>query len=291
MIKSMTGYGKAEFVLEHGKITVEMRSVNHRYGEISIKLPRTLIRFENDVRKAVAERLKRGKIDVFIQTEASPDGSPPVVNIPLAKAYYKAFSSLREDLGIEEPVQLSLIVAQKDVLAVPENDAAAEGMLEGLLATVANAVDNMEAMRIREGKELVDDLARRRGNLSVLMDRVAARAPTVPLEYLDKLTARLAQFGSDRLLDEARFAQEVALMAERCDITEELVRFGSHLVQFDAALETAEPVGRKLDFLLQEMGREVNTIGSKANDGEITSCVVELKAELEKIREQVQNIE
>jgi uncharacterized protein (TIGR00255 family) len=291
MIKSMTGYGKAEFVLEHGKITVEMRSVNHRYGEISIKLPRTLIRFENDVRKAVAERLKRGKIDVFIQTEASPDGSPPVVNIPLAKAYYKAFSSLREDLGIEEPVQLSLIVAQKDVLAVPENDAAAEGMLEGLLATVANAVDNMEAMRIREGKELVDDLARRRGNLSVLMDRVAARAPTVPLEYLDKLTARLAQFGSDRLLDEARFAQEVALMAERCDITEELVRFGSHLVQFDAALEAAEPVGRKLDFLLQEMGREVNTIGSKANDGEIASCVVELKAELEKIREQVQNIE
>jgi len=291
MIKSMTGYGKAEFVLEHGKITVEMRSVNHRYGEISIKLPRTLIRFENDVRKAVAERLKRGKIDVFIQTEASPDGSPPVVNIPLAKAYYKAFSSLREDLGIEEPVQLSLIVAQKDVLAVPENDAAAEGMLEGLLATVANAVDNMEAMRIREGKELVDDLVRRRGNLSVLMDRVAARAPTVPLEYLDKLTARLAQFGSDRLLDEARFAQEVALMAERCDITEELVRFGSHLVQFDAALEAAEPVGRKLDFLLQEMGREVNTIGSKANDGEIASCVVELKAELEKIREQVQNIE
>lgn len=291
MIKSMTGYGKAEFVLEHGKITVEMRSVNHRYGEISIKLPRTLIRFENDVRKAVAERLKRGKIDVFIQLEASPDGSPPAVNVPLAKAYYRAFSSLREELGIAEPVPLSLVVAQKDVLAVSENDDSAEGVLEGLLAAVTDAVDTMETMRIREGKELADDLVRRRGHLDRLMDRVAARAPTVPLEYLDKLTARLAQFGSDKFPDETRFAQEIALMADRCDITEELVRFGSHLVQFDSALESGEPVGRKLDFLLQEMGREVNTIGSKANDGEITSCVVELKAELEKIREQVQNIE
>lgn len=291
MIKSMTGYGKAEFALEHGKITVEMRSVNHRYGEISIKLPRTLIRFENDVRKTVAERLKRGKIDVFIQLEASPEGTPPMVNVPLAKAYYQAFASLREELGIAEPVPLSLIVAQKDVLAVTENGVDAEGMRDELLAVVAGAVETMETMRLSEGRELAEDLVRRRGNLSLLMERVAARAPTVPLEYLDKLTARLAQFGSDKFPDEARFAQEVALMADRCDITEELVRFGSHLVQFDAALESTEPVGRKLDFLLQEMGREVNTIGSKANDGEITSCVVELKAELEKIREQVQNIE
>lgn len=291
MIKSMTGYGKAEFVMERGKLTVEMRSVNHRYGEISIKLPRTLIRFENDVRKTVSERLKRGKIDVFIQLEASPEGSPPMVNVPLAKAFYQAFASLREELGIAEPVPLSLIVAQKDVLAVTENGVDAEGMRDELLAVVANAVETMETMRVSEGRELAEDLVRRRGNLSLLMERVAARAPTVPLEYLDKLTARLAQFGSDKFPDEARFAQEVALMADRCDITEELVRFGSHLVQFDAALESAEPVGRKLDFLLQEMGREVNTIGSKANDGEITSCVVELKAELEKIREQVQNIE
>lgn len=291
MIKSMTGYGKAEFALEHGKITVEMRSVNHRYGEISIKLPRSLICFENDVRKAVSERLKRGKIDVFIQMDAAADGRPPVVNLPLAKAYYQAFASLREELGIEEPVPLSLIVAQKDVLAVTESDDRAEGMLEGLLATVSSAVDTMEDMRAREGKELADDLMRRRGNLSLLIDRIAARAPSVPLEYLDKLSARLSQFGADKFPDDVRFAQEIALMADRCDITEELVRFGSHLVQFDAALEASEPVGRKLDFLLQEMGREVNTIGSKANDGEITSCVVELKAELEKIREQAQNIE
>jgi uncharacterized protein (TIGR00255 family) len=291
MIKSMTGYGKAELALEHEKIAVEMRSVNHRYGEISIKLPRTLICFENDVRKAVSERLKRGKIDVFIQLEAVADSRPPNVNISLARAYYAAFTSLREELGIDEPVPFSLIVSQRDVLAVPESEDRTEEMRDGLLATVTGAVDALEGMRIREGKELVDDLRKRRETLDLFMERISLRAPSVPAEYAEKISARLARFASEGMPDEARLAQEVALMADRSDITEEQVRFASHLLQFDAALQTLEPVGRKLDFLLQEMGREINTIGSKANDGEITSCVVELKAELEKIREQVQNIE
>lgn len=291
MIKSMTGYGKAELALEHDTITVEMRSVNHRYGEISIKLPRAFICFENDVRKAVSERLKRGKIDVFIQLEAIADGRPPQVNISLARAYYQAFTSLRQELGIEEPVPLSLVVSQKDVLAVAENDDRTEAMRDGLLATVGNAVDALEGMRLREGRELVDDLRKRREGLSLLMEKIACRAPSVPTEYAEKIVTRLARFATEGMPDEVRLAQEIALMADRSDITEEQVRFASHLVQFDAALHTYEPVGRKLDFLLQEMGREINTIGSKANDGEITSCVVELKAELEKIREQVQNIE
>ncbi len=291
MIKSMTGYGKAELALEHDKISVEMRSVNHRYGEISIKMPRTLICFENDVRKSVSERLKRGKIDVFIQLESIADGRPPHVNIPLARAYYAAFTSLRQELGIEEPVPLALIVSQKDILAVTENDDHAEAMRERLLATVGRAVDALEGMRIREGNELTDDLQRRRETLALLMERIRVRAPSVPVEYAEKIAARLARFAPEGLPDEARLAQEIALMADRSDITEEQVRFASHLVQFDAALQSPEPVGRKLDFLLQEMGREVNTIGSKANDGEITLCVVELKAELEKIREQIQNIE
>lgn len=291
MIKSMTGYGKAELALEHDKISVEMRSVNHRYGEISIKMPRTLICFENDVRKSVSERLKRGKIDVFIQLESIADGRPPHVNIPLARAYYAAFTSLRQELGIEEPVPLALIVSQKDILAVTENDDHAEAMRERLLATVGQAVDALEGMRIREGNELNDDLRRRRETLALLMERIRVRAPSVPVEYAEKIAARLARFVPEGLPDETRLAQEIALMADRSDITEEQVRFASHLVQFDAALQSPEPVGRKLDFLLQEMGREVNTIGSKANDGEITSCVVELKAELEKIREQIQNIE
>ncbi len=291
MIKSMTGYGKADSSLEHGKIIVEMRSVNHRYGEISVKLPRSLICFENDVRKAVSGRLKRGKIDIFIQLDATAEDMPPAVNVSLARAYYTAFSALNEELGIREPIPLSLIVSQKDVLAVAEHDIQAESTRDGLLAAVESAVEAMEAMRLREGRELFEDLRVRRESLARLVDAIAARASFVPVEYAEKLSARLVQFGAKNLPDEARVAQEVVLMADRCDITEELVRFGSHLVQFDAALESREPVGRKLDFLLQEMGREVNTIGSKANDGEIASNVVELKAELEKIREQVQNIE
>jgi len=291
MIKSMTGYGKAERELESGRITVEMRSVNHRYGEVSVKLPRALICFENDVRKTASERLKRGKIDIFVQLDAVAACRPPVVNMPLAKAYFDAFSSLREALGVEEPVPLSLVVSQKDVLTVVEGDDQGSGMRDGLIAAVADAVDAMEAMRLKEGAELVLDLRMRRGTLASLAERIQHQAPAVPREYAEKLAARIAQLSAGAMPDESRLAQEVALMADRCDITEELVRFGSHLVQFDSALDADEPVGRKLDFILQEMGREVNTMGSKANDGEITSCVVAMKAELEKIREQIQNIE
>lgn len=291
MIKSMTGYGKAESTHDQGKITVEMRAVNHRYGEISVKLPRALICFENEVRKLVSGRLKRGKIDVFIQLDTVAAGKPPVVNSSLARAYYAAFSALNEELGIREPITLPLIISQRDVLAVTENDLDAEDMRDELLAVVERAVDAMETMRLREGRELNEDLRGRREILSRFIDDITRRAALVPAEYAEKLSQRLAQFQVKNMPDEARIAQEVVLMADRCDITEELVRFASHLVQFDAALESPEPVGRKLDFLLQELGREVNTIGSKANDSEIASCVVELKAELEKIREQVQNIE
>lgn len=291
MIKSMTGYGKAESSQEQGKITVEMRAVNHRYGEISVKLPRSLVCFENEVRKVVSGRLKRGKIDIFIQLDTIAAGKPPVINTSLARDYYAAFSALSEELGIREPITLPLIISQKDVLAVAENDLEAEDMREELLAVVESAVDAMETMRLREGQELIADLRIRRGYLTRCIDGISRRASLVPAEYAEKLSQRLAQFEMKNMPDEARIAQEVVLMADRCDITEELVRFASHLVQFDAALESAEPVGRKLDFLLQELGREVNTIGSKANDSEIASCVVELKAELEKIREQVQNIE
>jgi uncharacterized protein (TIGR00255 family) len=291
MIKSMTGYGKAELSLKHQKITVEMRSVNHRYGELSVKLPRTLLCFEHEVRKAVSERLKRGKIDIFIQVETIADSRPLMVNTPLARTYYAAFDTLRQDLSMADPVPLSLIVSQKDVLSFSEESEQEEGTREALLSVVVRAAEMLEAMRLSEGTELCDDLQGRRKSVGLLLDRVSARAPAIPAEYAEKLASRLAQLGNGNIPDEARVSQEIALMADRCDITEELVRFSSHLAQFDAALEAGEPVGRKLDFLLQEMGREVNTIGSKANDSEISSCVVELKAELEKIREQVQNIE
>ena len=292
MIKSMTGYGKADVALENGRIIVEIRSVNHRYGEMFVKLPRTLLAMENDVRKSVAELLKRGKIEVYIQLEGiTGAGGLPAVNIPLAKAYYEAFTKMKEALGLYDPVPLSLIAAQKDLLVAGEGEDRAEPMRELLLATVRDAVDNLDAMRLREGRALLEDLQARRASLSSLITRITARAPAAIAENAARLKARVAQLTGESGIDEGRLLQEIAYMADRCDITEELVRFGSHLQQVDETLKLTEPVGRKLDFLIQELNREVNTIGSKANDAEITSCIVELKSELEKIREQVQNIE
>ena len=292
MIKSMTGYGKAETVSAGGRIVAEIRSVNHRYGEIYVKLPRQLMACENEVRKTVAGRLKRGKIEVFVQQEGGAGGGAlPVLNLPLAKAYHEALLRMRDELGLPDPVTLSLVASQRDVLGAGESEGPAETLHEDLLAAVTAAVDSLEAMRLKEGAALLDDLRGRRQMLSSLIDRVAERAPQVVVENGKRLKERVAQLAGESGVDEARLAQEIAFMADRGDITEELVRFDSHLRQVDDTLLLTEPVGRKLDFLLQELNREVNTIGSKANDAEIASCVVQMKAELEKIREQVQNIE
>ncbi|HML78900.1 YicC/YloC family endoribonuclease [Geobacter sulfurreducens] len=292
MIKSMTGYGKSVVETDTGRTIVEIRSVNHRYGEVYVKMPRALLAFENDVRKAVGDRLKRGKIEVFVQREEAVGGENlPSVNIPLAKAYRDAFEQLKRELDLADPVTLPLILSQRDVLSAREEDGNEDALRGELLGAVRGAVEAMEAMRLREGEALFADLTARRRTLSDIIERIALRAPAMVAEYAVRLRERLTQLLSGTTLDETRFAQEVALMADRSDITEELVRFRSHLVQFDDTLKLSEPVGRKLDFLMQEFNREVNTIGSKAGDADTAALVVALKAELEKIREQVQNIE
>ena len=293
MIKSMTGYGKAERTGVDGRtLIVEIRSVNHRYGEISIRLPRHCYPFEQEVKKTVAERLKRGKIEVSILEERSGGGTmAPVLNLTLARGYLEAFRTLKEELSLEGEPTLPLIAAQRDVFVMREEVAGEEELQELLMATVRHAVSVHEEMRKREGVALLEDFLARRGVLTRLMEEIHKRAPAVVAEHAVRLRERLRQLLGDTTLDEARMHQEVALMADRSDISEEIVRFMSHLQQFDEALTCGEPVGRKMDFLLQEMNREVNTIGSEANDTLLASLVVELKAELEKIREQVQNIE
>ena len=292
MIKSMTGYGKGESVYAGGRFTVEVRCVNHRYGEITVKLPRALMQFENDIKKRVAERLSRGKIDVFIQVEGAISLGVPTANLPLARGYYRAFNSIAEALGLAGEVDLALIASQRDVITVAaETEASIDEIPEELLVALTDALRQVDEMRLFEGGSLLADFQKRRELLSGLIGQVAARAPSVVSEYAARLKERIAQLCSDSGLSDERITLEVALLAEKCDITEELVRLESHLRQFDETLTRNEPVGRKLDFLLQEINREVNTIGSKANDAQIASCVVELKGELEKIREQVQNIE
>jgi uncharacterized protein (TIGR00255 family) len=292
MLKSMTGYGKSESVSDDGKISVEIRSVNHRYGEISVKLPRQFISLEGEIKKRVSDRFKRGKIDIFINLEL-PTGSaaPPQVNLPLAKAYHDAFVALNHHLGIYEPIPASIIIAQRDVLTSQEVAPDLENISAALFSTLSDAMDSFENMRIVEGEALFSEIDGRISIISGIVESVSVRAPIAVAANVERLKERIARLLGDLQLDEMRLAQEVALIADRMEITEELVRLRSHVKQFNALLDMDEPVGRKLDFLLQEMNREVNTIGSKANDAEITSMVVELKSEMEKVREQIQNVE
>lgn len=292
MIKSMTGYGKAESAYGAGRITVELRCVNHRYGEVTVKLPRVLLQFENEIKKRVAEKLSRGKIDVFIQLEGALALGVPTPNLPLARGYHKAFTSIVEALGLADQVTLALIATQRDVISIAaEPEAPIEEIPQELVAAIDEALRKVDEMRVFEGESLMADFRKRREMLAEYIGRVSARSPQVVAEYAERLKERIGQLTSESGFPEERLALEVALLADKCDITEELVRLESHLRQFDETLTRGEPVGRKLDFLLQEINREVNTIGSKANDAQIAANVVELKAELEKIREQVQNIE
>lgn len=292
MIRSMTGYGKDEKTTDLGKVAAEVRSVNHRYGEVSVKLPRQFLGFETEVRKRTAERCKRGKIDLFLQFDPTAGETQPLqINIPLAKAYHDAFTAMNHQFGNYDPVPLSLIVAQKDVLASQDVSPDYDVVGSQLFACLDRALDQLEQMRTREGEALFNEIVGRIRIVAELVQKVAGRAPSAVAANVERFRERIARLLGEIQPDESRLAQEVALYADKMEITEELVRLQSHLAQFDATLQLAEPVGRKLDFLLQEANREVNTIGSKANDAEIAAFVVELKAELEKIREQVQNIE
>ncbi len=291
MIRSMTGYGKGEAAETQGRCVVEVKTVNNRYGEVSIKMPRSFLSYEHDVRKAVGGRIKRGKADLFVQWEPAANiVVVPPINHAVAKGYHQAFLELAHELHVSAEIPLSLIISQKYVLQEAVSEESGD-LIQVLMQAVQLALDSLDAMRLREGDALQADLKERRELLAGLVMQVRDRSPQVVEEYQLKLQQRLDKLLAGTELDPQRLAQEVALLADRCDITEELVRLESHFVQFDETLLLKEPVGRKLDFLMQEINREVNTIGSKANDAVITSLVVQMKAELEKMREQVQNIE
>ncbi|MHB8123675.1 MAG: YicC/YloC family endoribonuclease [Desulfuromonadaceae bacterium] len=292
MLKSMTGYGKGEATAPNGNFLVEIRAVNHRYGEISVRLPRSFYAFENEVKRLAASVLKRGKIDISVQwDEAAAANNAPQLDLAVARGYYDAYTRLVKELNVPQDPPISYIMSQKGVMkelsaAVDETE-----LQPQLLAAVKVAVEALDVMRTREGEALAQDLQERRRQIAEWSNLVGERTPQVVLEYRQKLKARLEQLLEGAEIDESRLAQEVALLADRSDITEELVRLSSHFNQFDEALRSSEPVGRKLDFLMQEMNREVNTIGSKSNDAGITNLVIQIKAEMEKMREQVQNVE
>ena len=291
-LKSMTGYGKGEASAAGGTVTVEIRTVNHRYGEVSVRMPRSLYAWENEVKRLVSAVLKRGKIDVSVQwEEAVGADSVPQLDIAVARGYYDAFCRLAKELNAPQDVPVSYLMSQKGVMKDLSGALDEDELHSRLMAAAQSAVEAVDGMRALEGEALVNDLQARRRQVAEWVDLIEQRAPQVVLDYRQKLKSRLDQLLEGIALDDTRLTQEVALLADRSDITEELVRVARHFRQFDAALLLPEPVGSKLDFLMQEMNREINTIGSKSNDAGITTLVVQVKAEMEKMREQVQNVE
>ncbi|MFB5677620.1 YicC/YloC family endoribonuclease [Paenibacillus terreus] len=295
MSLSMTGYGQA--VLYHGgyKVRFEVKSVNHRYCEVMMRIPREWARFEDGLRKEVQRQVKRGRVDVFIQKERDEGQNSYVqLNEPVVQAYLETAELLADKYGLDRRIGVSELLSLPNVWVDRDSiDEAEDPEWEQLLLDgLGEAVAGMLEMRRREGRVLAADLNSRIERLEVLHSELAALAPTVVTDYRNRLKQRLAELQDGALLpDEQRLGMEIALFADRSNIDEELTRLRSHLGQCRNLLLSDEPAGRKLDFLIQELNREVNTIGSKANHLELVNRVVEMKAELEKIREQAANME
>lgn len=292
MARSMTGFGRGESTGEAGRIVVEMKAVNHRFSEVVFRMPRQFNALEDPARKLVQVAVARGRVDVFISWEVAARSKGVKVDKELAVAYYNALKELGGEIGSKTELSLDTLARLPDVLTLAEGEVTADELWPVFEGALKAAVEGLVAMREREGAALVGDLNTRVSTLAAFREAVAERAPQVVQEYRSKLAKRLDELlPQGSAVDPQRLAQEVAIFADRSDITEEVQRLASHLTQFRQAFLETESVGRKLDFLVQEIGREINTIGSKANDAAITARVVEAKGELERIREQVQNIE
>ena len=295
MVKSMTGYGRARKTLNGRDITVEVRSVNNRYLDCSVKVPRAYIFAEDALKALVQKSASRGKVDVFV-TVASTGAEETIVSVnePLAKSYFAAIKtlySLGGDSWVKSSCYATDLARLPDVLTVTRAEEDLDSLSADLCEVAAQALEAHAAMRSKEGEKLAEDILGRLDTIEAITAKVEERSPQTVAEYREKLLARMQEVLQNTAIDEGRILTEAAIFADKVAVDEETVRLRSHLSQLREMLQSGEPVGRKLDFLIQEVNRESNTIGSKCSDVEIARNVVELKAEVEKIREQVQNIE
>jgi uncharacterized protein (TIGR00255 family) len=292
MIRSMTGFGRRQVPWKDGILTVEIRSVNHRFLEIACRLPRALTAHEEALKKAVQQRCSRGRIDMTV-TIQSGRGRTGTVNLDqgLAKQYHRALRTLKSLLKLSGPVDVALIAGLRDVLTISDQPPEDPKLAKLAYKLVLQALDDLESMRVKEGAVLATDMSRRLQTMKDHRSAIVHRSPKLIEETFERMKQRIEKLLGTEVPDIPRLHQELAMYAERGDITEEIVRLDSHMIQFEQQLNRTESVGKTLDFLLQEMGREVNTIGSKANDADIAGHVIHMKAELERIREQVQNVE
>lgn len=292
MIKSMTGYGGAKGEVENFPVSVELKSVNNRFLDVSVRLPRSYIFAEEPMKAAVGKRLNRGKVDVFVTVDAAQvDDVQITVNSALAAGYVRALEQISAENGLSGEISPVDIARFPEVLSVEKVEADRERFAAGLTQVLESALDELEAMRCREGARLEAYIRSRLERIEALVGIVEARSPETVAAYRARLEQRLQEVLADRALDEQRILTEAAIFADRVAVDEETVRLRSHIAQMREMLAAGSPVGRKLDFLIQEFNREANTIGSKCSDAELAKVVVELKGEIEKIREQVQNIE
>ena len=292
MIKSMTGYGSAKGTVEGLEITVELKSVNNRYLDSSVRLPRSFLFAEEAIKSAVQSHISRGKVDVFVSVDSSQAGDMTVrVNEPLLKGYIEAIRHIAEEYSLSDDMTAMSVSRFPDVLSVEKKDLDAEAISAGICAIAEEALRDFDTMRQREGAKLRDDVLSRLDTIDKLVSAVESEAPNTVAEYRKRLEQKMQEVLGATGIDENRILAEAAIFADHSAVDEETVRLRSHMSQLTTMINGSSPTGRKIDFLIQEFNREANTIGSKCQNSQIAHVVVDLKSEIEKIREQIQNIE
>ncbi len=292
MIKSMTGFGRCEVAEKNRKFTVEMKSVNHRYLDVNIKMPKKLNFFESAIRGELKNYISRGKVDIFITYEDFSENNSSVrYNKELAEEYLKYLRQMAEDFGLDDDIRVSTLSKYPEVFTMEEQNIDEEELWKELQKAIQGASEMFVQTRITEGEHLRNDLISKLDGMLKLVAFISERSPKIIAEYREKLEEKVRELLADNTVDEGRLLTEVTIFADKVCVDEELVRLRSHIETTKKSLQEGGSIGRKLDFIAQEMNREANTILSKANDMEISNCAIELKTEIEKVREQIQNIE
>ena len=292
MIKSMTGYGSAKGTVDGLEITIELKSVNNRFLDCSVRMPRSFLFAEDALKSAVQKHISRGKVDVFVSVDSSQAGDMAVkVNEPLLKGYMDALQHIADEYHIPNDLSAVSISRFPDVLVVEKKEMDAEAITSGIREIAERALDDFDAMRLREGEKLRDDVLNRLAVIDSLVTVVEQEAPKTVAEYRSRLEQKMAEVLGTAGIDENRILMEAAIFADHIAVDEETVRLRSHMAQLQTMISGNSPIGRKIDFLIQEFNREANTTGSKCQNSDIAHVVVDLKSEIEKIREQIQNIE
>lgn len=292
MLKSMTGFGRATYDDTIRKFTVEIKSINHRYSDLNIKMPKSLISLEERIRSILQEKVYRGKVDIFITLNTYDKRDlKPVLNKAIADKYYECLKVIKDNYEVNNDISVSLIAKFPEVITLQYEEDDIEELWSCLVNPLKEATNLLVEMREKEGEKLKVDIIEKCERITKTLEIIKEKSPMVPIIYKEKLLGRINELLEDGKVDESRIAMEVAIFADKACIDEEIVRLNSHLKQVNDTLNLSEAVGRKLDFIVQEMNREANTIASKANNLEISNLVLEIKNDIEKIREQIQNIE